>query len=418
MSARIQAVLLQVWFFIGLPILGEVLYLAMGLPGTYVFLMLFMIWCWELFAFGHYRSCRQEEFVHMLRTAAVTGAPVEGILDTYLEDRPKSDWYHLWVAGLLFFVFPGYYFVHRLRSYDTRLRRVLRLLFHGYSLSAALQMVPGVASRETALAVSVGQFTGRLRYTLRRLPESRQGPRWLELAPRLWYPLLLLSVLVSVTMFVMVFIFPRFEKIYADFRFRLPDATVSVMNVGRWVAGRAWLVPLALVLAIVALNVLLFSSRAAWYCPVIGRIYRMNARGQFLQTLGTMLDAGRPVPEVLEHLIASGLLPKEVGWRAQLLATDLANGQPMAESLEARGLATRSMRALIAAGERAQNLPWALQEIGDALIRRSVRLSYRIALVAFPLAIFGCACLIGLVAVGLFTPLTGLMEEINVKIVK
>jgi type II secretory pathway component PulF len=144
----------------------------------------------------------------------------------------------------------------------------------------------------------------------------------------------------------------------------------------------------------------------------------MNARGQFLQTLGFMLSANRPMPEVLEHLLASGLLPAPVSARAKRLAADLADGRPLAESLEARGLATRSMRALIAAGERAQNLPWALQEIGDTLIRRSARLGQRVALVAFPLAVFACACLIAFVAVALFTPLVGLIETFNDKVVR
>ena len=98
------------------------------------------------------------------------------------------------------------------------------------------------------------------------------------------------------------------------------------------------------------------------------------------------------------------------GVRSNRLAADVTRGLPLADSLAARGLLTSSLFGLIAAAERARNLPWALRELGDALVRRSARLSYRLTMVLFPLAIFACASLVALFALAMFTPLTGLMK--------
>src|SRR5207249_1210721 len=120
-------------------------------------LLLIAVWCWQLFAYVHYRSCRQEEFLHVLRSAAATRAPLESVLAAYLADRPREGVYRFWVGALLFFVFPGYYWVHQRRRFDTRVANVLDLLEVGAPLDRALALTPGVVSRESALAITVGE---------------------------------------------------------------------------------------------------------------------------------------------------------------------------------------------------------------------------------------------------------------------
>src|SRR5262249_9801728 len=153
----------------------------------------------------------------LLQTAAATQTPVEKVLRAYLEGRPRETWYQFWVATLMIFVFPGFYGIHRARSFDAQLALVLNLLENGVTLDRALRFVPGVVSRHTALATAVGQFGGQLPQALRHLPDRRAAAPWIDLAPRLLYPLLVLAVLVTNVSFLMVFIVPRFEKIFEDF---------------------------------------------------------------------------------------------------------------------------------------------------------------------------------------------------------
>jgi type IV pilus assembly protein PilC len=412
MSKR-TVILLEVWFFIGLPVLGHILSSALGPAGGLLFMALFAIWCWELFAFAHYRYCRQEELVHVIQAAAATRAPVEAVLRAYREDRPSDELHQFWKLALLFFVFPGYYWTQLGQGFDAEVDLLLALLENGVPLDQALRAVPGTANRQVALAVAVGRLSGRQRQVLSHLPDRRVTPQWLELVPRLWYPLMILTVLVGVVVFLMLFIVPKFEKIFEDFHLRLPISTQTFTTTGRWVASHALATPVAGLLLLTVFNVLLFSSRVKWYFPVVGRFYRMHCRGQFLQTLGLMLQTGKPVPDILERVIDSRLLPSVVARRAEELALDLSQGEPLGPSLARRGLATAPMQALIGAAERAHNLPWALEELGDTLLRRSARLSHRLVMAAFPLAVFACACLIAFVAVAMFLPLVALMEGLR-----
>src|SRR5207245_1652604 len=130
-------------------------------------------------------------------------------------------------------------------------------------------------------AVTVGQISGRQTQALQRLP-ARAAPQWLDLAPRLWYPVMILLALLSIVVFLMIFIVPKYEKMFEDFHLRLPETTHSLISVSRSLTRFPWIVPLLGLLIVSLFNVMLFSSRAKWYFPVVGRYYRMYARGQFM----------------------------------------------------------------------------------------------------------------------------------------
>jgi len=409
MKTWLKALLIQLWFFIAFPFIGAGLIFAFGVVGVYLNVVLFCLWCWQLFAFNHYRFCRQEEFVYVLKTATATQAPIESVLRAYLHDRPRE---HLYRAILLTFVFPGYYWIHLQRSFDVRLTRLADMLDGGVPIDKALSRVPGVVPNEVALAVAVGQYTGKLDSALKRVSERRDSPQWAEWM-RLLYPLLILAIMASVTMFMMVFIIPKFEKIFLDFKMKLPYATELLIAASRWFTKYSF-VPMMFWLALVAaVNGFLVSSRVKWYLPPVSYFYRMNQRGRFLQTLGSMLESGKPVPEILEYVVESGFLPTVLKWRVERLALDLVDGQPMADSLVRHGLMSSSMKALVISAEKARNLPWALQELGESEVRRGARLSNRLSVVLFPLAVFACSILIGSVAYAMFVPLTELIEGVH-----
>jgi type II secretory pathway component PulF len=413
MTTGKKLLFLEVGFFVGFPLLGWLLIATLGTFGAFLHFFLLVSWCWALFAFFQYRFCRQEEILNVLHTAASMQAPVESVLQAYLKDRPQDGLYRFWVGMLLCFIFPGYYWIHRRRRFDFRVKILVKLVEAGVPLDQALAEVPGVVSREIALAVTVGQFTGKLAHALHHLPGRRLGPLWGELTARLLYPMMLLLVMAGNAVFVAVFIIPKFEKIFSDFRLKLPPTTSVFMEVSRWVVKFGWALPLLSLLALVLINLLILSSRAKWYFPVVGRLYRLNARGQFLQILGLMLETGKPLPQILDCTLESRLLPRELEHRVDELATDLEQGQPLAEGLARRGLITQSMSALIVAAEKANNLPWALQELGEALVQRCARLTYRVTMVVFPLTIFAVSGLIGLFAVSVFAPLVSMMRGIG-----
>lgn len=401
--------LIESWFLLGMPLIGAALAAALGAPGAFIELALFVLWGWEFFAYLHYRYCRQEEFLAILQTATTTQAPLETTLRAYLADRPRE---HLYRGLLLTFVFPGYYWIHLRRSFDQRLRQLADMLEAGHPLDRALQLIPGLATREVALAVTLGQFSGRLPQALAKLPDRRSAGRWLEFVPRLIYPFMVLATMVGIMSWTTIFIIPKMEMIFLHFKLKLPYATELFIAISRW-NDRYFAWPILVLFGLALGNLLVVSSRARWHCPGIAWLYRMHTRGQFLQMLGLMLETRMPLPRVLDCAIHSGLLPRAILERVDLLAADIEEGQPLPESLVREGLLPRSLQGLAETAQKANNLPWALQQLGDTLVRRAYQLTHRMLMIAFPLLVVAISLLVGAVAIAMFEPLVHMIDQVG-----
>lgn len=386
--------------------------IVLGLLGFFtpsiIALLVTAIVFWIVLAFFHYRYLRQEELLQLLTMATATQAPLVSSLLVYLKDRPRDRWHQFWVAML---VFPLYYVAwHRQNSFDRKLGGVIVLLRQGVPLHIALEEVPGVASRETILATAVGETTGRLHDCLNSVPRWRLATVWLDALPRWIYPLAILLWMAVVGGFLQIFIAPKFEKIFEDFHMKLPWLTELLIEIGR---SFSLVILLAMLASLLLVSMLLASSTLCWHVPVLGHFYRMQSQGRVLQMLGLLLQAGKTVPEAFQVLVELGSFAPVVHRRLWRTKNRVEQGEPLPETLRCQGLLSRNMLPLVQAAQRADNLPWALAELGDNLNRRLVRQVQRLTMIAFPLLVVAAGVIVGLFVLGYFLPLIELISKVG-----
>jgi type IV pilus assembly protein PilC len=376
--------------------------------------ILIALYFWLLMAFFQYRYGRQEEFLHLLRTAAELKAPLAPTLWAYLRDRPQGAEREFWVATLLFFVLPGYYWLwHRQHTFDHKIAQIALQLEMGVPLSHALRINPGVATPETGLAAAAGLATGKLTDCLDRAAGGHRSTVWIEVIPRLViYPLVLLLVLASVSTFWMMYIMPKFQRIFSDFRMSPPLAMRRIAVLADGLGEHLTEIGAAIAGIVASVVLLCLSSTARWFFPGIGYLYRMNVRSRVLRTLGILLEAGKPVPEALAILIASGQLPAEARRRLRVARSRAEQGEALADCLYRAGLLPRTMAPLVRAAERARTLPWALTELGDHLSLRSSRVLQRASMVLAPTIVVAIGVLVGFLVEGMFLPLIKLIDGV------
>jgi len=389
------------------------IWLGFGYFGLPLLIVLCLLYFWMLTAYFHYRYGRQEEFLHLLTTAAQLQAPLAPTLWAYLRDRPRGGEREFWVAGLLFFVLPGYYWLwHRQHSFDAKIAKVALQLEMGMPLSQALRNTPGVATREAGLAAAVGQATGKLAQCLNRAARGRLTTVWLEAIPRVIYPIALLWFLGGITVFWMLFVFPKMQVIFRDFKMQLPAVTQQVANIADTVDQYRWAVSSVIAVCIALIILLMFNSSVRWFCPGVAFVYRMNVRSRVLRMLGILLDAGKPAPEALAILAESGFFKHEVRRRLRAARQRVERGTPLASALHGTGLLPAAMAPLVQSAERARHLPWALAELGEHLSSRAARLAQRVSMALSPAAVAAIGVFIGVMVVGMFVPLVKLLEGV------
>src|SRR6516162_9071008 len=133
-----RTALIAFFTVLGLLVLLTVLAMTLGYFGVIIFFVIMSVYGWVLFSFVHYRNGRQDELVQVLITAAESNAPMSSALWAYILDRPQGNQRELWVATLLFFILPGYYWIwHREHSFDRKLASLAHLLEHGVPLAVA-----------------------------------------------------------------------------------------------------------------------------------------------------------------------------------------------------------------------------------------------------------------------------------------
>jgi type II secretory pathway component PulF len=400
------AVLLGLGFFIATLSLGFSLLLL---------LLQILLYGWLLYAYAIYRQGRQEELLLVLTTAIDSGAPLPEALRAYMQDRPHGGFREFLIAAALCLLLPGYYWIwYYWYNYDRLVERLAFLLEQGKPLNQALLELPGLAGRETILAAAVGEHTGKMALCLRHASRRKLTKLWGEVIPRFLYPLGMFLFISLVVNFWMIYLLPKMEKIFKDFKQFNP--TVELPNETTWLVHHWPLINLWVWLTLVGglfLFVLQLSlTTVRWYFPVLGWFYRKDTQSRVLQMLGVLLETDKPIPEALTMLSKSGYFQGIAVNRLDEAARDVSGGQPLADSLTRAGLLPGSMTPLVRAAERMRNLPRTLAELGEHLLNRMARLLRWTSLVLFPLSVGLIGWLVYSVALALFVPLMTLMDDL------
>jgi type IV pilus assembly protein PilC len=120
------------------------------------------------------------------------------------------------------------------------------------------------------------------------------------------YPSIVLVVGVGVTIILMVFVTPTFEKMFKDFGGTLPGPTQLVCDISHFMVAYFGRTILAIIVLIVAFVMARRTERGTriWHTitlkmPIIGNVIRKTAVARFTRTLGTMISSGVPIMDAL-----------------------------------------------------------------------------------------------------------------------
>jgi type IV pilus assembly protein PilC len=414
MSARFVKVL--GWIVGSMLVLGVIGFgifeggVSIGVP----FVLFFIVAIgWLTYVYFRYRFVRQDELVQVLAGAADANVPLIPAIRAYVRDRPSEGQWGWWDVTLLFAFPPGYWLMHQRHTFDRRAADVADALEDGQSLHEALRSVRGAAPSDVVVAASVGETTGRLSECLRRSDRDRLAGVWIEIIPRLAYPLALLIFVVGIATYFMSNIMPRINKIFDDFKQPLPDTTVYLN--AAWAHLSEWWMVIAVVCGAVLglLALVIASPRIRWHLPLIGRAYRWEVQGLILRMLGELVAAGRPFPESFARLAETADFPPVVRGRIDAARRAIERGDSMADSMYRAGLLPASMAPLVRAAQRAHTLPWALSELGEMLAGRATRMVRRVSLVLSPMMVLGVGTIVGFIVLAMFLPLIQLLTRLS-----
>lgn len=247
---------------------------------------------------------------------------------------------------------------------------VLALLRQGHPLSAALEQAPAAFPPLYVATVRAAERTSDLVPALSRYVAYQTQLEAIRrrVANAAIYPALLIGVGGLVTLFLMLYVVPRFGKIYQERSTDLPVFSQLLIAWGQLVQGHAVLV-LGVVAAAVAAAVLALRQpgvRAAlgdalWRIPALGERLKVYQLARFYRTTGMLLKGGMPLVGALG--MAAELLHPVLRQRLAAASRAISEGHPVSESLDANGLATPVALRMLTVGDRSGSMGEMMERI-------------------------------------------------------
>ena len=310
--------------------------------------------------------------------------------------------------------------LHRTADHAAQwLAPVVDRLRAGQRFSEALSADPGFPPLLIALVKS-SELTSNLGHALDRFLDHRRKSA--EVRDRLVsvaiYPLLLTGVGMAVLLFLLLYVVPRFARIFEGMTGTLPWSARVMVWWGQWLAGygTVFYLALAMLAATVATALLTPSLRAKTLAVLLdSRLLRDRLRTYFLarwyRGTGTLIDGGIPLVEALA--LSRGLLPAAMHENADAVRDAVRGGlSPSAAHASGRML-TPVAEQLMLAGERAGDLGTVLVRIAqfhEAEVSRSLE---RLMKILEPAVMVFIGVGVGVVVVLMYLPIFELASAIQ-----
>jgi type IV pilus assembly protein PilC len=291
----------------------------------------------------------------------------------------------------------------------------------GSTLSEAFGKHPKAFDRLYVNMVKAGEAGGALEVILQRLADFKEKAQSLKrkIIGAMVYPCVVILVAVGILTFIMIFIIPRFKKIFLDFKLQLPWATEALMATSEWFVHYWYLLPVFPITFWLLVKLIRLHRTGAFIIdwiklriPVAGGIIEKTVVARTTRTLGTLISSGVPILEALT--IVKETATNVVFERMyQRVYESIREGDTIASPLKASRLVDDIVVNMIEVGEETGDLDTMLYKIADVYDEEVDVLVESLISLLEPLMIVFLGGMIGSIVIALFLPLIKLIEGLS-----
>ncbi len=244
-------------------------------------------------------------------------------------------------------------------AYRQVLDEILESVRGGESFSRAIEHLPRHFSDLYVATVRSSERTGNVREALARFVAYQEEAEKVrkKIIAALIYPTILLVVGTGVLGFLMLYVVPRFARVYEDIRSGLPFFSAVLLSCGTWIEQHT-LAVLLLLAALLGTTIWALSTegfraalvRRLWRIGPVGERLRVYQLARLYRTVGMLLRAG--IPAVKAFDMVDGLLASNLRAQLRQAASAVKEGRSLSDALTAAGLATPVATRMMRVGER------------------------------------------------------------------
>ncbi|MEI6676389.1 MAG: type II secretion system F family protein, partial [Verrucomicrobiota bacterium] len=232
------------------------------------------------------------------------------------------------------------------------------------------------------------------------------------------YPVIVMFIAVAILTFLMIFIVPKFETMFAEMgNAELPAISQVVFGISTFFISAPYGVPnVVFAFILFGVGVFLFNlwgrskqGRIAidtlkLKLPVFGDIQRKNAVSRFSRTLGTLVTSGVPILQAL-NITRDTAGNVVISTAIEKVHEAVKEGETIVTPLQASGVFPNMVISMVDVGEETGQLPEMLLKIADVYDDEVDNAVTALTSILEPIMIVILALVVGSVVFALFLPL-------------
>jgi type IV pilus assembly protein PilC len=291
----------------------------------------------------------------------------------------------------------------------------------GSTLSEAFGKHPKCFDRLYVNMVKAGEAGGALEIILKRLADFKEKAQSLKrrITGAMVYPAVVITVAVLILTGIMVFIIPKFEKIFSDFKLKLPWMTQVLIDTSRWFGKYWYIIPLFpvflwLLFKLIRLNRTgnYIMDKIKLYIPIMGNLIEKSVVARTMRTLGTLISSGVPILEALA-IVRETCMNAVFEEMYKRVYESIREGDTIAQPLKESRLVDDMVVNMVDVGEETGDLDTMLNKIADVYDEEVDVLVEALISLLEPLMIVVLGGIVGTIVIAMFMPMLGLLEGLG-----
>ena len=283
----------------------------------------------------------------------------------------------------------------------------------GATLAAAMESHEAYFDPIYRNLIAAGESSGQLVPMFDRLAALKQKQMKVRNSIRgaLIYPVLLVTVGLTIFVMLLLFVIPRFAGLFQTMDVPLPATTAILVAASAAFRAYWWLILLAVAGGIGSLAVYLRTPRGrvlrdtvVLRLPYVGSIVKSLATARIVSLLGVLMQAHIPVLEALRHVRQS---TGNIHYQKLIARAEdaVSKGEAMSAAFDDVRLVNPSVYEAVRSGEQSGEIDRLLATISGFLDEENEVIVRSLTSIVEPLILVVMGLLVGLIAVCMFTPL-------------
>ena len=292
---------------------------------------------------------------------------------------------------------------------------ILKDLQGGIDLSGCFSKYPKVFDNIYVNMIKAGEASGKLDIFLDKLVlilEKREKIKS-QIKSAMMYPIILLTVAISVTTAMLIFVVPQFASIYEGMGAELPKSTLIVVSISNFIGGYGGLFTLISIAVIFFLHGLFMKTRIGYKrsmdklilkSPLFGNILIQSTVARIALIKANLFSAGVNVLEIIDIATSSTTNTVFIS-SLENVKKRVFSGEDMSSAYKKEIIFPSTFHQLIAVGEKTGNQEEMFVAISNYYEEEFDAVVKNISTMIEPLAIVFIGGIIGALLVAMYAPM-------------